>query len=190
MPIGPKTLLKLVKTKKLVENLSDRELTNPEGAGFDLRLGEVYKIKGRGFLGIDERQTPKERLVAKYKAAAPPSPRLRRASKKEIFTIKPGEFVLVKTIESVNLPKDIAGHLYARSTLFRSGLFLSLTQVAPGYEGELTMGLTNVGPSIMEIELGARIAHIQFTRVEGGGSLYRGQWKGGRVSARKKEKQV
>ncbi|MDO8503496.1 MAG: dCTP deaminase [bacterium] len=182
MPIGPKTLLKLVKTKKLVENLSDRELTNPEGAGFDLRLGEVYKIKGRGFLGIDERQTPKERLVAKYKAAP--------KKKRQAFTIKPGEFVLVKTVESVNLPKDIAGHLYARSTLFRSGLFLSLTQVAPGYDGELTMGLTNVGGSIMEIELGARIAHIQFTRVEGGGSLYRGQWKGGRVSARKKEKQV
>ncbi len=179
MIIGPKVLLKLVKEKKLVQGLSDRELTNPEGAGFDLRLGEVYKIKGRGFLGIDERQTPKERLVAKYKAG-----------QKKVFTIKPGEFVLVKTIESVNLPKDIAGHLYARSTLFRSGLTLLLTQIAPGYEGELTMGLVNLGPSRMDIELGARIAHVQFTRIDGGGSLYRGQWKGGRVAARTKEKQV
>lgn len=179
MPIGPKVLLKLVKTQELVRNLSERELTNPEGAGFDLRVGEVYKIAGRGFLGIDERQTPEARLIAKYKVGP-----------KKVFTIKPGKFVLVKTIESVNLPKNIAGHLFARSTLFRSGLFLFLTQVAPGYEGELTMGLANIGPSRMDIELGARIAHIQFTRVDGGGSLYRGQWKGGRVSAKKKEKQV
>jgi len=36
--------------------LSQRELTNPEGAGFDLRLGEVYKIKGTAFLGEEERK--------------------------------------------------------------------------------------------------------------------------------------
>ncbi len=36
--IGTKELLKLVKKKKLVENLCDRELQNPEGTGFDLRI--------------------------------------------------------------------------------------------------------------------------------------------------------
>ena len=51
MILGPKKLLQLVKTKKLVEGLSERELTNPEGAGFDLRVGEVYEISGNAFLG-------------------------------------------------------------------------------------------------------------------------------------------
>jgi hypothetical protein len=37
MILGPVLLLKLVKEKKLVEHLAERELTNPEGAGFDLR---------------------------------------------------------------------------------------------------------------------------------------------------------
>ncbi|KKP65265.1 MAG: Deoxycytidine deaminase, partial [Candidatus Roizmanbacteria bacterium GW2011_GWC2_35_12] len=36
MILGPKILLKLVKEKNLVEGLADRELTTPEGAGFDL----------------------------------------------------------------------------------------------------------------------------------------------------------
>lgn len=181
MPIGPKVLLRLVKTKKLVENLSARELTNPEGTGFDLRLGEVYKIKGQGFLGIDERQTPEARRVAKYGGPK---------RKRQAFRIKPDEFYLVKTIESVNLPDDIGGYLYARSTLFRCGLTLLLTQIAPGYQGELTIGLANLGRCEVDIELGARIAHVQFERVEGGGRTYRGQWRGGRVAARKKEKQV
>lgn len=66
MILGPKQLLKLVRTKKLVENLSERELTNPEGAGFDLRLGEVYKISGEAFLGETHRKAPDIELVARY----------------------------------------------------------------------------------------------------------------------------
>src|SRR3712207_8742614 len=33
-------------------------LTNPEGSGFDLRLGEVFKISRKAFLGETHRQTP------------------------------------------------------------------------------------------------------------------------------------
>ena len=51
MILGPKHLLELVSEIHLVTNLSERELTNPEGAGFDLRLGEVYSISGKAFLG-------------------------------------------------------------------------------------------------------------------------------------------
>ena len=59
MVLGIKELLKLVKESNLVENLSERELTNPEGAGFDLRLGELYKLQGgKAFLGEFERETP------------------------------------------------------------------------------------------------------------------------------------
>jgi len=181
MPLGPKTLLKLVKTKKLVENLSERELTNPEGAGFDIRLGEVFKLKkGKGnFLGVTERKTPDVKSLEVYKKG-----------KEKFFNFKAGEYYLVKTIESVNLPKELGGYVYSRSTLFRSGLLLAVTQIAPGYEGPLTFGLYNVGKLDIKIALGARIAHVQFEKVDGGGSMYRGQWKGGRVSATKKEKQV
>jgi hypothetical protein len=38
-------------------------LKNPEGAGFDLRVGEIYKIKGKGFLGVEERETPNAEKV-------------------------------------------------------------------------------------------------------------------------------
>jgi len=66
MILGPKKLLQLVKAKKLVEGLSERELTNPEGAGFDLRLGEVYTISGKAFLGEIHRKTAEVKLIKKY----------------------------------------------------------------------------------------------------------------------------
>jgi deoxycytidine triphosphate deaminase len=182
MILGQKQLKKLLKEKKLVENLSERERKNPEGAGFDVRVGEVYKISGNGFLGVNDRKTPRETLVARY-----------QKGKKVSFLVKPGEFYLVKTMEKVNTPADMTIYTFARSTLFRCGVTLLLTQTAPGYKGPLVFGLKNLGTCDFTLEMGARIAHIQFVKVDEEvpqKSLYRGQWQGGRVAARKKERQV
>jgi deoxycytidine triphosphate deaminase len=179
MILGPAKLLQLVKRVKLVENLAERELTNPEGAGFDLRLGEVYKISGAAFLGETHRKTPDIKLVKKYEKG-----------KKRTIKIKPGDFFLATTIESVNTPKNLTIDFKPRTTTFRSGLFLRTGNVAPGYRGPLTFAIKNEGPITVEIEMGARIVHAQFKEVKGGGSLYRGQWQGGRVSATRREKQV
>jgi deoxycytidine triphosphate deaminase len=179
MILGPKKLLELVKKEKLVVDLAQRELTNPEGAGFDLRLGEVYKISGKAFLGLEERHTPEIKLVKAYKEG-----------KVSSIKIKPGDFYLFKTIESVNMPQNLTASITPRSTTYRSGLMIRGGNVPPGYCGGLTMGLVNEGSVTVEIEMGARIVHIQFGEVSGGGNMYRGQWQGGRVSATKKEKQV
>ena len=200
MILGPKKLLQLVKTKRLVENLSERELINPEGAGFDLRLGEVYRIKGEAFLGVSERKTAEIKLIAKYNgdgeminqphAEHNDRDKEREAKLSSKVIIKPGDFFLVKTIESVNMPVGLTASITPRSTTYRSGLFLRTGNVPPGYCGGLIFGLKNEGPIAVEIEMGARIVHIQFSEVKGKGSMYRGQWQGGRVTARKKEKQV
>lgn len=193
MILGPKILLTLVKTQKLVENLSERELTNPEGAGFDLRLGEVYKIKGKAFLGIEERHTADIELVVKYEPITSHrgrDPKREAKGTKNTITIKPGEFYLVKTIESVNMPDNLTASITPRSTTYRSGLFIRTGNVPPGYCGGLIFGLSNEGLATVEIEMGARIVHIQFHEVKGGGNMYRGQWQGGRVTTKKKEKQV
>lgn len=203
MVLGPRTLLQLVKTKKLVEGLSERELNNPEGAGFDLRLGEVYKISGDAFLGETHRKTADIKLIAAYNSKQNSKEKLinqphathndrepKREAKLSKIVIKPGDFYLAKTIESVNMPANLTASITPRSTTYRSGLFIRTGNVPPGYCGGLIFGLSNEGPITVEIEMGARFVHIQFSEVKGGGNMYRGQWQGGRVTARKKEKQV
>lgn len=179
MIISPQELLKLVKKNNLVENLSERELTNPEGTGFDLRLGEVFKISGKAFLGETHRQTPDIKSVKVYDEKKPSS-----------LKIKPGDYFLVKTIEKINLPLNLSAVIIPRTTTFRSGLFIRTGPIQPGYSGELTFGLKNEGPVTVEIEMGARFVHLVFHEIKGRGSKYRGQWQGGRVSATKREKQV
>jgi deoxycytidine triphosphate deaminase len=179
MVLGIKELLKSVKNKKLVENLSERELKNPEGAGFDFRIGEIYEISGGGFLGIEERKTPKVKLVAKY-----------NPKKKKSFIFKPGKYYLMKTIEKVNTPENILILFRPRSTLYRSGMMIFTGNVSPGYKGELVFGIINLGNCDIKIELGARVVHAMFFQVKGKTNLYRGQWQGGRITTKKKEKQI
>jgi deoxycytidine triphosphate deaminase len=177
--IGTKELLRLVKEEKLVENLCDRELENPEGAGFDLRVDEVFIIEGgEAFLGEFDRHTPKVGSVAKY------------GQQKDIV-LKPGDYVLIKTMEKVNLPSDVAAIFRPRSTLQRCGVALFTATASPGYCGELTFGLKNLGKNDFKLEMGARVAHIIFFKTSGNVSDYRGQWQGGRVSTQGfKETQV
>lgn len=179
MVLGVKKLLQLVKEKKLVENLSRRELENPEGAGFDLRVGELYKISGKGFLGVKERETPEMELLAEYEE-----------QKTVKIKLDPGIYYTLKTIESVNMPDNLLAIMTPRSTLFRSGVFIFGGQTPPGYKGGLTMGIYNFRQEPFELEMGSRVVHIMFFQVEGESSLYRGQWQGGRVTTKTRENQV
>jgi deoxycytidine triphosphate deaminase len=185
MVLGIKKLHELVKDVKLVEGLCDREMNNPEGAGFDLRLGEVYELVGDGFLGVEERKTPDTRLVAKAKTY-----KELELSDDDFFVFEPGKYYLVKTMEKVNLPITLSGVIFPRTTMFRSGLGLFNGIVQPGYCGELTFGLCNLGQSNIKVSFGARIVHITFHEVLGEGNQYRGQWMGGRVSTGGTETQV
>jgi deoxycytidine triphosphate deaminase len=168
--IGTKELLNLIQEKNLVEDLCDRERENPEGSGFDLRVGEVFVIEGgEAFLGETERHTPRAGSIAVY-------------GKDKEIVLKPGEYVLIKTIEKVNLPKDVAAIFRPRSTLQRSGIGLFTAAASPGYCGELTFGMCNLGKNDFKLELGARVVHILFFKTSDNFSEYRGQWQGGRVS--------
>ncbi len=179
MVLGIKKLHELVKTKNLVENLSERELKNPEGAGFDLRVGELYEVSGEGFMGLEERQTPEMKLIAGYEEG-----------KNVKIELKPRTYYAMKTIESVNMPDDLLAIMTPRSTLFRSGVYIFGGQTPPGYKGGLTMGIYNFRDEKFDLEMGSRVVHIMFFRVEGGSNLYRGQWQGGRVTTDKREKQI
>ncbi len=164
------------KIKNYVKNLSERELSNPEGAGFDIRVGEIYKLETPGFLGVSERNTSKTKIVADQNS--------------KDYILMPGEYVLIRTIEEFDVPSNVVMYTFPRSTLHRCGVMLIATQTSPGYKGKLVFGLKNLSNLPFRLEIGARIAHVQFHEVSGQTSTYRGQWQGGRVSTNGVEKQI
>jgi dCTP deaminase len=103
------------------------------------------------------------------------------------FILHPGEFVLGSTLERVQLPNDMVARLDGKSSLGRLGLLIHSTAgfVDPGWEGNLTLELSNVANLPITLYDGMKIGQISFQRlsspVEVGygdariGSKYRGQ---------------
>lgn len=178
---------------KLVENLGKRELENPEGVGVDLRLGSVHQITdggafiegdptdGSGQVGLGKRKGVKTKLVAEYKKGK---------RNQEWVVIKPGDYYLVSTFETINTPKDLMPVVYPRTSLFRAGLLLLNSKTDPGYKGTLTMGLKNLSEFEVRLQMGARICNLVFFKIEGKTVDYRGQHQGGRISPTDVEQQV
>jgi len=79
----------------------------------------------------------------------------------------PGEVVLASTMEYVRIPRDVACDLKLKSTLGRLWINHSLAGWCdPGFEGEITLELQNLGPQPFVLEAGRRIAQLIFIAME------------------------
>lgn len=160
MILGHESLLKRIGEGLLVDY--DKSLIG--GAGYDLRIGNLYSLDGQAMLCKDMRKLADITLIDA-----------------ERYDLKPSEYVLLETVESVNMPKDLAARVLNRSTLFRSGCRLSTALVDPGYRGRLTFGLENMSKNKFTIERGAAAAQIVFEQVSGRTKAYDGRYQGGKV---------
>ena len=85
----------------------------------------------------------------------------------EPFILHPGEFVLGRTLEWVELPDDLVARLEGRSSLGRLGLLIHSTAgyIDPGWKGTLTLELSNVANLPIALYHGMRIGQISFFRM-------------------------
>ncbi len=83
------------------------------------------------------------------------------------FILHPGEFVLGSTRERVRLPDDLVARLEGKSSLGRLGLLIHSTAgyVDPGWDGYLTLELSNVANLPITIYAGMKIGQISFFRL-------------------------
>lgn len=177
--IGIKEVVRRIKEENLITGLGGRDLSNPEGTGIDLRLGAVHKIieggayiEADGVAGLGRRHGVKTEEIY----------RLKEGETQDEFVVKPGEYYLVQTAETISTPLDLMPMVYPRSSLFRAGLLLLATKTDPGYQGQLTFGITNLSAFPVKLQLGARFCNIVFYKIEGEAIGYRGQHQGGRIS--------
>ena len=103
----------------------------------------------------------------------PASYDLRAAS--DILLVQ-GKCTLVPTLEWVELPTDLAGILRCRSSFGRQGVLLGAGYVDPGFRGQLTLCLTNMGSDII-VRKNNRIVQMILHEVRGGGDRYAGRYQ-------------
>ncbi|AGN00575.1 deoxycytidine triphosphate deaminase [Salinarchaeum sp. Harcht-Bsk1] len=104
----------------------------------------------------------------------------------EEFILHPGDFVLATTKERVAIPDDLIAHVEGRSSLGRLAIVVHATAgiVDPGYEGQITLELSNLGTAPVALKPDMRISQLTFTKLssaaerpygEERGSKYQGQ---------------
>ncbi len=106
----------------------------------------------------------------------------------EPLMLHPGEFVLGSTVERVRIPDDLVARLEGKSSLGRLGLLIHSTAgfVDAGWDGHLTLELSNVANLPITVYPDMKIGQISFLRMTtpadrpygtvGLGSKYQGQW--------------
>lgn len=82
----------------------------------------------------------------------------------DMIVVRPGEFLLGSTIESVHIPNDLIACLDGKSTWARRGLLIHVTggYIDPGFSGNVTLEMVNLSSKSISLRAGDRICQIRF----------------------------
>jgi len=143
----------------------------------DLRLGHV---------GLFVRASGLSHVEPSNYRAVEHNEQLRERSRRQKFSrfefmfdhpllLHPGSLTLVPTLEWIQLPTYIMGVVTARSSWAREGLNIATANfIDPGYNGIITLELSNLGQIPIALYPGMRIAQVAFHQVERPSRLRRG----------------
>jgi len=150
-------LTRLINEKKLVESFIDLEIQLTPN-GIDLTLANIYEFDTKGFLDFSskERKIP-ECIELKAKK--------NNSQDRYGWWDLPKGAYKVKTNEIVNLPNDLIGIAFTRTSLLRMGVSTQHGVWDAGYKGRAEFMLIVENPFGVRLKENARIAQLIFTRI-------------------------
>jgi len=174
MVLSDRTIKEEIEAGRIIIDPYEPKMVQPSSV--DVRVDNRFRVfHNARYPYIDVRQ-PMDDLTE-----------LVEVNRDEPFILHPGEFVLGQTLERVRLPDDLVARLEGKSSLGRLGLLIHSTAgfVDAGFEGNLTLELSNVANLPITIYHGMPIGQISFMRMDGpvespygskvAGSKYQGQ---------------
>lgn len=96
------------------------------------------------------------------------------------LVLDPDERILATTQETIELPNDLAAQLAGRSTIGRMGVIVHKTAgwIDPGFEGQITLEMYNMGRETVRLDVGMRVAQLVFFQLSSSSSGYDGHYQG------------
>lgn len=80
----------------------------------------------------------------------------------EYIDLPPGAFVLGVTMELIALPRDVTVVCMGKSTVARAGVIVTVTPLEAGWEGYVTLEITNTNSVPVRLYSGMGITQLQF----------------------------
>jgi dCTP deaminase len=83
------------------------------------------------------------------------------------YDLRPREFILGCTVETIKLDPTVAARVEGKSSLGRLGLMIHSTAgfIDPGFQGQITLEMTNLAPWDIVLYAGMPIAQLCFEQV-------------------------
>ncbi|MCQ9208638.1 MAG: dCTP deaminase [Omnitrophica bacterium] len=116
--------------------------------GYDIRLADEFKLFN-----------PPENLIVDPKNV---QEAIFRPIKADLCTISANSFVLAKSLEYFKMPDNVLGIVLGKSTYARCGIIVNVTPLEPGWEGFLTISISNATPRPVKIYAHEGIAQVLF----------------------------
>ncbi|WP_278942383.1 dCTP deaminase [Methanobrevibacter smithii] len=152
--LSDKTIKEYLEEGKIViDSLKDEQQIQPSSV--DMRLGDefkVFKVIRKPY--IDPKD---EEDIAEYMESS-------TVPEGEAFIIHPNEFALATTQEYVKVPDDLVARVEGRSSMGRLGVTMHVTAgyVDPGFEGRITLEISNIGAMPVALYPGQRVCQLVF----------------------------
>ncbi len=152
--LSDKTMKEYLEEGKIViDPLKDEQQIQPSSV--DMRLGDefkVFKVIRKPY--IDPKD---EEDIAEYMESS-------TVPEGEAFIIHPNEFALATTQEYVKVPDDLVARVEGRSSMGRLGVTMHVTAgyVDPGFEGRITLEISNIGAMPVALYPGQRVCQLVF----------------------------
>ena len=149
------TILELVEQGRIKIDPWDPAMVQP--ASVDIKLGRSFRVFHNFRVAAIDMSDPPGNLTE-----------LHEVEPGESFVVHPGEFVLGRTEEWVELPGDIVSRIEGKSSLGRLGLIVHATAgfIDPGFQGTLTLEITNLTRVPIVLAPGMPIAQLSFMALD------------------------
>jgi dCTP deaminase len=172
--LSDRTIRRLIEAGRIGIDPYDAGLMQP--SSLDVRVDRLFRVFRNSRYPYIDVKREQEELTELVEVDAD-----------EAFILHPGEFVLGSTLERVTLPDDLVARLEGKSSLGRLGLLIHSTAgfIDPGFDGHVTLELSNVANLPITIYPGMKIGQLSFMQLAepaerpygstGMGSKYQGQ---------------
>ena len=150
-------ILKLIKEKGLITDYLNLDIQLTPN-GFDLTVGGVFEFSSQGALDFSNR----ERVISQIREILPE----KKDSQDKFgwWNLKRGAYK-IRVNESLNLPNDLVGIAFPRSSLLRIGAFTQTGVWDAGFRGKSEFILTVENLQGLRLKQNARIIQLIFIRI-------------------------
>jgi dCTP deaminase len=163
MFLNDKQIKKLVEEHNMISPFQDRQVGSTKltkrvswglgSSGYDIRIA-------RGIQPFEQKDTPVLDPLGKMQ------PITKLPDFSDAIVLEPGQGALGTSMEYFRMPRNVGAICLGKSTYARLFLHVLMTPLEPGWEGNLTLEITNVGHIPVRVYAEQGISQLLFYEIE------------------------